>query len=121
MDEKTNYSILLILKNLLFKNSLIDIKVVSSLATHFSYNLLVLTRCSYFGGNNCPSKRDAICKNFKIKTEGTVKQCIQHTSHMKSHKCIVVKIFMNIYIWRRSSGLIATLNNEISQSHKLKT
>lgn len=42
MDEKTNYSILLILKNLLFKNSLIYIKVVSSLATDFSYNLLVL-------------------------------------------------------------------------------
>lgn len=40
MDEKTNYPILLMLKKFFFKNSLIYIKLVSSLATDFSYNLL---------------------------------------------------------------------------------
>jgi len=65
---------------------------VSSLATDFSHNLLVLIRWSYFGGHNCPSKRNAYCRNFQLRTEGTVKQIIQHTSHMKSHKCIVVNL-----------------------------
>lgn len=122
---KTNYSILLILENLLFKNSLLYIKVVSSLATDFSYNLhvlitgqmIILWRTCW---HNCPSKCSAICENFNLRTEGTVKQCIKHTSHMNSHKCIVVNLYKHLYMQKifLSSSLLTTLKDEFSDNCK---